>query len=221
LVSIISFNFSVNRNNGVDIYKILKEILDDHPFIRPLFLLLKYALRQNDLNETYKGGVSSFLLFNMIYAYIQYLCRENKFNNKNKDNSPNSSQSIQTCEDEVNQEFDYSYNLGTFLIGFLKFYGFEFNYLKLGISLRNKGHFFLKREKFPYNINNDNTLCIENFQEPNRDVGKSSHQFSKVRELFQNIYRKLLSVKDSHSYLNQFIIVTDELRDIHNSIFPE
>ncbi len=48
--------------------------------MKPIILLLKYFLRQKQLNQTYTGGISSFCLFSLVYAYILYL-------NKEKDNN--------------------------------------------------------------------------------------------------------------------------------------
>jgi non-canonical poly(A) RNA polymerase PAPD5/7 len=168
--------------------KTIKDIIDDFTFIKPIIILLKFFLRQRDLNETFTGGISSFLLFNMVYAYLQYLLRD-----KNQ------------SEEKMN-----NMNLGSFLLGFLKFYGFEFNYKELGISIRDGGRFFKKYERnYPYNDN----LCFENFQEISIDIGRAAYQFPIVRELFQDVLCKLYKNKSSSEcFLKNMIIVTSELR---------
>jgi non-canonical poly(A) RNA polymerase PAPD5/7 len=88
--------------------------------MRPIIYVLKYFLRQRKLNESYTGGISSFLLFNLLLAYVQYLSKENNFTEK--------------------------INLGNILVGFLQFYGFDFNFEDVGISVRYGGYFFKKSD---------------------------------------------------------------------------
>jgi len=168
--------------------KIIKDIIEDFTFIKPIIILLKFFLRQRDLNETFTGGISSFLLFNMVYAFLQYLLRD-----KNE------------SEEKLN-----NMNLGSFLLGFLKFYGFEFNYKELGISIRDGGRFFKKYERnYPYNDN----LCFENFQDTSIDIGRAAYQYPVVRELFQDVLCRLYKNKSSsEAFLKNMIIVTSELR---------
>jgi non-canonical poly(A) RNA polymerase PAPD5/7 len=92
--------------------------------MRPLIYVLKYFLRQRKLNESYTGGISSFLLFNLLFAYIQYTTKEND-------------SSIKT--------------LGHLLTGFLQFYSFVFNYEEVGISIRHGGFFYKKSERLDNN----------------------------------------------------------------------
>lgn len=99
----------------------MKNILNDFPILRPLIYVLKYYLRQRSLNETYTGGISSFLLFNLLFSYIQYISKENKHTQ--------------------------DLTLGHFLVGFLQHYAFDFNYDQVGISIRFGGYFFKKEDK--------------------------------------------------------------------------
>jgi len=96
--------------------------------MRPLIYVLKYFLRQRKLNESYTGGISSFLLFNLLLAYVQYLSKENQLGEK--------------------------INLGTILVGFFQFYGFDFNFEDVGISVRYGGYFFKKSDSNWYVFDN-------------------------------------------------------------------
>lgn len=119
----------------------------------------------------------------MIYAYAQYLRKIG--------------------------EVDKIFNLAQFLLGFLKFYGEEFNYKELGISINNKGEFFRKRDR---NIFNNPNLCFENYQDPDIDIGKGAYQFPKVRQIFCEILHTLYRVKvNAESFLTYFINVTTEM----------
>ncbi len=76
-------------------------------------------MRQRGLNETYTGGISSFLLLNLVLTYILYT-------NKQSDTQ------LPT--------------LGHLLCGFLQFYAWEFNYNVVGISIRHGGFFYKKED---------------------------------------------------------------------------
>lgn len=89
--------------------------------MRPIIYVLKYFLRQRKLNESYTGGISSFLLFNLLLAYVQYLAKEDEGIGKKS-------------------------NLGDILVGFLQFYGFDFNFEDIGISVRYGGYFYKKSD---------------------------------------------------------------------------
>lgn len=95
--------------------------MNDYPHIRPILYVLKFFMRQKGLNETFSGGVSSFLLLNLILAYILYM-------NKRDESTQNQT-------------------LGHILCGFLQFYGFDFNYELVGISIRHGGFFYKKEDR--------------------------------------------------------------------------
>lgn len=158
----------MNRKNGYEAKNVVAKILKKYPFIRPVLILVKYIIRQRGLNETFTGGMGSYLLFSIIFAYVQYMTRNGEV---------------------YNDEF----NLGTFLLGFLKFICHDFNYRKLGISLRNGGEFFHKSDN-QYLSYNDH-LCVENFQDVYHDVGRPTHQFPTIMNVFNDVLNKLHKLK--------------------------
>ncbi len=174
----------MNRKNGFEAVSTIKRVIEDFPAVKPIIILLKFYLRQKNMNETFTGGISSFLLFNLVYAYLQFIVREDK---------------SEVCE-----------NLGLFLLGFLKFYAYEFNYRELGISLREGGCFFNKENRnFP---NNDN-LCLENFQDPSLDIGRAAYQYQKVSGMFQDVLCQLYKLKSGcDSMLKQMITITKQIQ---------
>jgi non-canonical poly(A) RNA polymerase PAPD5/7 len=95
--------------------------LNDFVCIKPLIYVLKYCLRQRKLNDTYTGGISSFLLFNLLFSYIQYHTRLNQYSS--------------------------DLTLGNILVGFFQFFAFDFNYEQVGISLKHGGYFFKKHDR--------------------------------------------------------------------------
>ena len=178
----INVDISFFRKNGFSAVKTIEKVIENFPEIKPLMLVIKYTLRQRDLNEIYKGGVSSFIIFSLLYYYIADLRKKIIIDAKNGKKEP-------------------ELTLGHLLLGFLDFYGFQFNYEKLGISIRNGG-FLFKRED-----DGKNLLCIENFQDINQDMGKSCFKFRKVVETFKFARDSLYYPPNSPviSYLSGFI----------------
>ena len=85
-------------HNGVRCVNLVKDYLFECWFIEPLVLVLKQMLKVNNLNDPYKGGLSSYGLFLMIVAFIQ-------FRKLDKVRSP------------------HTINLGNLLLDFLHYYG--------------------------------------------------------------------------------------------------
>ena len=178
-----------NINIDISLYKpgfenqkqILIEILNEYPHMRQLIYILKYFIRQKKLNDLHSGGISSYILFHMVYFYLLNVY-------KNKHNSH--SHDLLT--------------LGHLLIGFFQFYAFDINYDKVGISVRYGG-FFYDREKKSYgaatnnNNNNNNSnsnkgnnvskgkhiLSFENCVDIDKDLGKYCFKYIKVVDCFK------------------------------------
>lgn len=185
----INIDISIFKKNGIFFAKQIEEIINVYPEIRPLMLIIKYMLRQRDLNEIYLGGVSSFIIFTLLYYYII----------------------------DVNKRVVYSVNkgekeklltLGHLLLGFFNFYGYDFNYKKLGISIRN-GCFLYERKGDSKHI-----LSVENFQDIYQDLGKSCYKFNQVIDVFKYASKYMSYIGSPVvSYLGGFILPDDILRE--------
>ena len=185
----IQIDISMYKDNGASAVKVFEKIISIYPEIKPLMLLIKYMLRQRKLNEIYKGGVSSFILFTLLYYYLMDVRKRftYKLKNGHKENL---------------------LTLGHLLLGFFNFYGFEFNYKKLGISIRN-GCFLYKRTDDSKHI-----LSVENFQDIFQDIGKHCFQYNKVIDLFKYASRKLTYFSSPViSFLSSFIEPDDLLKE--------
>lgn len=64
-------DISFNRTNGIYSVKLVKFLQKKYPELKPLILILKAFLKSRDLNETYSGGVGSFLLTMLVASYLQ------------------------------------------------------------------------------------------------------------------------------------------------------
>ena len=104
-------------------------------------------------------------------------------------------------------ENDQDLSLGHLLCGFLQFYCFDFNYDNVGISVRYGGYFFKKSERNWEDDNRPYLLCVENFQDPDQDIGKSCFRIKRVLETFKFARDNLFypSKYPIDSYLKNFI----------------
>ena len=186
----VNVDISFFRKNGADAVKTIEKVINVFPEIRPLTLVIKYTLRQRQLNEIYKGGISSFIIFSLIYYYMTDVRKK-------------------ILDDIKKGKKEGELTLGHLLVGFFNFYGFMFNYDKLGISIRNGCFLYKRKEHKP------NTLSIENFQDINQDMGKNCYNFKKVVETFKNARDSLYYPEKSPviSYLAGFILPDDILRE--------
>ena len=102
----INLDISFNRTNGIYCVKLVKFLQKKYPELRPMILILKSFLKSRQLNETYHGGVGSFLLTMLVTSYLQ---REYKKGGTDK------------------------IDLGRHLVQFFDLYGQTFNYENVGI----------------------------------------------------------------------------------------
>ena len=112
----ISVDISVNRDNGYKAAKIIRKILLKHKLLKPSIIILKILLKKNNLNDAHTGGMSSFLLFHLVYFfYLTYQTRIQNgiYNNtieieQNQNNaSENNSNNNTTKEDKEYNENEY------------------------------------------------------------------------------------------------------------------
>ncbi len=115
----IPMDICFNMLDGCKAIEPIKALLKKYPPLKPLVLVIKTFLRERKLNETYRGGIGSFLLIVMVVAFLQYQCKDKGRSLKDM-------------------------NLGELLIQFFRFYGSEFNHESLGITIIGEGSFYKK-----------------------------------------------------------------------------
>lgn len=145
----VNVDISFNRTNGVYCVKLVKFLQKKFPELRPLILILKAFLKSRSLNETYTGGIGSFLLTMLVTSYLQRQYKQSM--NLRRMNS----------DEHVSTE---KMDLGRHLIEFFNLYGQQFNFERVGISIRKEGSYFLK-EKRGWNGRDEKTmnrLSVEN-----------------------------------------------------------
>jgi len=171
------------------------------PALRPLTLFLKYFLHCRLLNDTYKGGIGSFMLQLMIINHLQHLTFQGRLQ-------------------------DPTTNLGSVLMSFLECYGCSFNYRQAGLNLnaneniaaataavsasangstsrpRPVGYtssiprtsFFNKSIRGWYQPNRPYLLSIENPLDAAHDVGANSYLILRVRKAMQLAYQTICAL---------------------------
>jgi len=155
----VDMDITFNIEEGIKALIPIKNLLQKYSPLKPLVLILKAFLKERKLNETYYGGIGSFLQIIMMAGFLQYIQRSEPENYKNK-------------------------NLGELLLRFFKFYGEEFNYKELGISIIGNGCFYKKN--YP-----DNFFSIENPEDIDLDIGKSVRLYEGIMNAFRYAYDSL------------------------------
>jgi non-canonical poly(A) RNA polymerase PAPD5/7 len=154
----INVDISFNRDNGIHCVHLVKQLMRKYPELKPLLLVLKCFLKSRQLNETYHGGVSSFLLTMLVVSHLQ---------RQYKRYGP-----------------DVDVDLGKHLIDFFELYGTLFNYEDVGISIRS-GYFTKESRNWEgYDDKSRFRLCVENPQDVTVDIGKACFNIKRVQRAF-------------------------------------
>ena len=66
----IKCDLSFGVEGGMHAAALMKAEVESNPAVRPISLVLKQLLKERDLNEVYRGGISSYGLFHMVLAYF-------------------------------------------------------------------------------------------------------------------------------------------------------
>ena len=179
----ISVDISMNNPEGVYLAEIIKSHISSEPILKYTILLLKKILTNNKLNVVYNGGMSSLMLFEIVFYFFQ--------------------QKVLTLDTQ------YELNLGNFLIDFLKFYTKEFDHTIYGISILNGGKTYLKNANFQYNLQSE-YLSVESCINRDVDLGRFCN-YPEIYKIFADCYDKLtIALKENpHSFLELIGLTQD------------
>lgn len=162
----VKVDISFNMQSGVQSAELIKKYKQEFPLLAKLVLVLKQFLLQRDLNEVFTGGISSYSLILMCISFMQLHPRQ------------------------INPDVD---NLGVLLLEFFELYGRKFNYLKIGISIKNGGRYIPKEDlqRDMVDGHRPSLLCIEDPLTPGNDIGRSSYGALHVKQAFEYAYLML------------------------------
>jgi len=142
----LSVDISINQRNGVVASQIVNGFLKDMHgggmALRSLVMITKAFLSQRSMNEVYTGGLGSYSIVCLAVSFLQMHPKIRK------------------------GEIDAENNLGVLVMEFFELYGCYFNYEEVGISVRDGGHYFSKRERGWIDYYKTNLLSIEDPTDP-------------------------------------------------------
>lgn len=195
----VKIDISFNQPSGLNSAALICQFIDNFPLLPKLALLVKQFLTQRQLNEVYYGGINSYSLTLMIVSFFQLHPRKH-------------------ASDPTNA------NLGVLLIEFFEFYGRQFNYLKVGISVNNGGCYFSK-EALGINGTGENGLLF--IQDPlslEDNASRGCYGFHQVKQAFEHAFNKLhldvltrdVPPPSRKSILSSIVLVSKEVEDYRN-----
>lgn len=123
----LNVDISVNQVNGVKAGKIVNGFLQDMHgcgfALRCLIVIAKAFLNQRGMNEVYTGGLGSYSIVCLAISFLQMHPKIRR------------------------GEIEPEKNLGVLVMEFFELYGCYFNYEEVGISIRNGGSYFSKKQR--------------------------------------------------------------------------
>jgi len=159
----------MNKTDGMETAAFIRQQMIIFPALSPLVLFLKLFLAQRNLHETFMGGLGSYLLVCVVLSFLQL--------------HPSA---------EVARAHSVS-TLGKLLLDFFRYYGQEFRYGSMGISVLAGGCLF-DREKRGFTTRTRSgqaTLCLESPADPSIDIGARVFKIGIIRAAFNHGYHVL------------------------------
>ena len=164
----LKVDISINEKDGVSAVGFIKQYKKLYPDMRIIVFILKCILKSRELNETFTGGISSYILSLLVISYFQE-------SSKIKEN-----ENLRTWEH---------------LLNFLELFSIKFNYKYVGISLRNGGSYFPRPDidsECVVQIRNDNpVLFLEKPQDITKNLGDSVKKMNEIISVFRHVYMTL------------------------------
>lgn len=118
----LDVSFEGPGHRGLEANKLITAMMAAQPSLRPLVLVLKCFLTRRSLCESYTGGLSSYALFLMAAKFLHEA--------QGKSRPVPGDSDVDGVED-----------LGALLLGFLRFFGDNFDPRETGISVRRQCYF--------------------------------------------------------------------------------
>ncbi|KAJ7633171.1 hypothetical protein FB45DRAFT_523299 [Roridomyces roridus] len=176
-------DMSLNQENGIAAGNIINGFLKhfgggtkDCLALRALVLLTKLFLSMRKMNEVYTGGLGSYAIVCLCISFLQ-------------------------MHPKIRHgQIDPDENLGVLVVEFFELYGKWFRYEEVGISLRDGGSYFTKRqrgwgwgESWGSSARRGGLLSIEDPGDPTNDISSGSYNFPSVRGNLAGAYDVLES----------------------------
>ena len=200
LISIEKFNnmsidISIKDDNhfGLKCVELVKKFLEEYKSLKPLVLSIKNILKRANLNDPYKGGISSYGLILMIIFFFQ----------KQKKSGVDISPGEKNC------------NLGKLFFEFIKFYAIFFESNKVIININDDNNINNVNEYEFHNIGHTSDLIIIDPLNHYNNVAKSCLQFFNIKMSFIICLMTLQEDCDCGCHYNQLGENYDNLKEEH------
>lgn len=155
----VEFDVTFNEESGLNNIEYMKQALRVHPEIAPLLFIFKIFLKQRKMNNAFTGGIGSFLLFCMIRAFLRDFKWKRTVNFKG-------------------QSLNYT-SMTDYIVGFLSFYGKEFDYRNNQIAM-HEGMKIVRKK------NSSVSFSVTSPQNPEHNIGLQAFKFIDVFKVFKN-----------------------------------
>ncbi|KAJ2930783.1 hypothetical protein H1R20_g6325, partial [Candolleomyces eurysporus] len=192
----------------------------DRTVIACLVMVLKMFLSIRRLGSTYTGGVHSYLLFWMVVAWVKLgMPRRAKLSDGVLDDavvglrsvsmaSSTSSSSSQgtSSSSRTPGPSGVPVDLGSALLGFLRFYGQEFDYENKSIQFSSKSVRYTSKP-FLHRTIQKYLLCITDPADSTVDLGFKAYGIKHVRETFRDAQIKAIDKGSVHRITSGQVVV--------------
>lgn len=170
-----AIDFSCQLNTAQRAIDTVHKFREDFPAMPYLVLLLKYILKQRNLNDVSNGGLGSYALSLIVVNHLQ-------MHTSNID------------PDEAKKT-----SLGTLLLDFLALYGIYFNYVTTGIHVGGGGQYYRKKDTRDTLISRSlaNGFCVHvaDPHDVTNNITRSSHRVDAIRNCFRSCFGRLVRAK--------------------------
>ena len=195
----VKVDISFNQVYGVPTAQLILQCMQQYPVLAPLAMVIKQFLAQRQLNEVYHGGISSYTLILILISFFQQHPR--------------------------NHALDSSANLGVLLIEFFELYGRHFNYMKVGISIINRGCYFPK-DAISANEGEHGLLYVQDPINTESNAARGCYGIHQIKQAFEHAFNRLhmaVLVREQPtptkpSLLSTIVQVSEEVNEYRNWI---
>ena len=144
----------------------IKDVIKEYPIIRPIFLILKRYIQIKKLNSSFHGGISSYSLFLLLYAYI-----------------------LKSFKKKEENEDSLTSNLGKTLLGFFSFYS-NMNFELYSIDVNNNNIFNLLDKIYENGILLKDPITGLNVAKSTFQIEKIKYVFNNALFTLNNFFYK-------------------------------
>ncbi|KAF8821238.1 Dna-directed Dna polymerase [Cardiosporidium cionae] len=162
----IRVDVCIDEESALRTSEFVREQLKRYPHLRPLIIFSKLFLQQRQFGDTFTGGVGSYLLFVMCLAFLQLNANLSSYKSTKK------------------------LSLGHLLFQFYRFFGCDYNYEMIGISVLNQGSLFKKSSRVWEN-GSSTLLTVESPLRSTYNLGKSAFKMDLIQLSWRNAFRLL------------------------------